>query len=52
VNEFEFIVEELIALHISGVYANHQEQQELHRQHMVFCYKKKNTRDAFVCGNL
>jgi hypothetical protein len=35
-NEFEFMVEEVIALHVAGVYAHHQEQQELHRQHMVF----------------
>jgi hypothetical protein len=33
--EFEFIVE-VIALHVSGVYAHRQEQQELHWQHMVF----------------
>jgi hypothetical protein len=26
--EFEFIVEEVIALHVSGVYAHRQEQQE------------------------
>jgi hypothetical protein len=34
--EFGFIVEEVIALHVSGAYAHRQEQQELHRQHMVF----------------
>jgi hypothetical protein len=34
--EFEFIVEEVIALHVSGVHAHRQEQQELHRQRMVF----------------
>jgi hypothetical protein len=33
---FEFIVEEVIALHVSGVYAHRQEQQQLHRKHMVF----------------
>jgi hypothetical protein len=34
--EFEFPVEEVIALYVSGVYAHRQEQQELHRQRMVF----------------
>jgi hypothetical protein len=34
--EFEFIVEEVIVLHVAGVYAHRQEQQELHRQNMIF----------------
>jgi hypothetical protein len=41
VTEFEFIVEEVMALHVSGVYAHRQEPQKLHRQHMVFCNTKK-----------
>jgi hypothetical protein len=37
----KFIVEGVMALHVSGVCAHRQERQDLKLQHMVFCNIKK-----------